>query len=446
MKNKFVTVDLSDEPEDPFAFLLHVTRKHGDAIRYTGPLGDTYLFNHPESIRQVLQDSQFQRTSLVKIVLGEGLLASDGEYWSKQRRLLQPFFHRLAKDKLEQKICMHTHSMLQRWEVMSEENRSLDVADEMTQLTLTIIVDVLFGVDLGEEINALGDVLDVLLQDLGDMGCSQLNTPLTFTPSSRQRFQSALSKLDEIVFDIIEQRRKMPADPDNLLSYLLSARDEKTGKKLSDRQLRDEVVTMMIAGHETTALILTWGWSLLSSHPAIEQILHRELDQFLGSRIPGISDLEHLPHALMILQESMRLSPPVWFIARKSLCSGEVNGYPVPGNVLVIVSPYAIHRHPGFWENPDVFEINRFKPGVHHTKYSYIPFGGGRHLCLGMHLALIEGHLILASIAQQFSLQPVSGCEARPLAAITLRLRDGLQAVPCRRDKNRALSTRSGSR
>ena len=433
MNRKKNEIDITNESEDPFEFLLSVTRNYGDAIQYRGPHGSTFLFNHPEYIRQVLQSAQFQRTTLIKIVLGEGLLASDGDYWARQRRLALPFFQHSAVVKFERQILFHTHAMLERWVDFSDKEKSLDISVEMTQLTLTIIIEVLFGIKLGSQMLDLGEALDVLLKDLGDMGCSQLNTPLTFTPSSRERFQTALSTLDQIVYQIIEEKRRMHVDPSNFLSFLLTVRDEKSGAQLTNRQIRDEVVTMMIAGHETTALILTWAWSLLASNPDIEQSLHHELDQVLGVRKPGISDLEKLPYGLQILRESMRLYPPVWFIARRSAYAGDINGYHVPENVLVIVSPFAIHRHPGFWKNPDEFDVLRFTPGTQQTKYSYIPFGGGRHLCLGMHLALFEGHLILSSIAQKYSLQPVSNHVVQPIPAITLRLRDGLMAIPRKR-------------
>ena len=429
MSSKEVVIDATEESDNPFEFLLDVTRRYGDAVQYAGPQGKTYLFNHPDYIRQVLQSPQFHRTSMIKIVLGEGLLSSDGDYWKNQRRMALPFFHNDALARIQPLIEARTQKMLDGWADVSERGESLDVASEMTQLALSIIVDALFGVKLKSEMRELGQALEVLLNNLGDMGCTAFNAPLTFSASSRGQFQAALDTLDRIVWEIIDERRRTPDDPTNLLSSYLSVKDKDTGKHLTDRQIRDEVVTLMVAGHETTALILSWAWSLLAQNPDAERSLHQELDRVLGTRLPSLEDLEHLPYTLMVLRESMRLYPPVWMIARKTLFAGDVGGCHVPENMLVVISPYAVHRHPGFWKNPDEFDPLRFSPGAHQTKYSYLPFGGGRHLCLGMNMALMEGHLILASIAQKFRVHPLPDRAIEPQPAVTLRIRGGLMAT-----------------
>lgn len=437
-KNKVVVIDATTESENPFQFLSDVTREHGDAVQYTSPLGEAFLLNHPSYIRQVLQSTQFHRTSLVKLVLGDGMLASDGPLWREQRHRLTPFFTRDVIEKFEPLIQARTRAMLQNWEDVSSRGESLDVSTEMTQLTLTIIVEALFDVDLSSKMSELGPALDVLLNDLGAMACLQLNTPLMFSAGNQARFKAALATLDRIVAEIIAERRQGREDPSNLLSFLLSVRDEKTGNQLSDRELRDEIVTLMIAGHETTSLILSWGWSMLAAHPDVEARLHLEVDQVLGGREPSMADLAQLPQTLTVLQESMRLYPPVWFIARKSLSAGEVEGIHIPENALVIVSPYAIHRHRDYWQNPEQFDPLRFAAGTRQAKHTYMPFGGGRHLCLGMNLALIEGHMIMAMIAQKFSIQPLTDHPVVPHPAITLRLRDGLPATLVKRGQQAA--------
>ncbi len=433
MASEEIVIDVAEEPRDPFEFLLSVTRRHGDAVRYSSGLGNTYLFNRPDYIKQVLHSPQFTRTSLVKIVLGEGLLASDGEYWKRQRRLAQPVFVPGRVAKFGPLILDHTQAMLERWADVAEHGQALDVSGEMTRLTLSIIVEALFGVDLGPKAAELCESIQVLMEDLGDMGCTQINSTLTFSPSSGQRFHTALASVDRIAYEIIDEGRDSPLDPGNLLSLLLSARDEETSEPLSTRQLRDEVVTLMISGHETTSLILSWAWTLLAWNPEAERRVHQELDDVLGKRVPTLQDLDSLPYSHMVLQESMRLYPPVWFIARKSVFAGEVGGCHVPENVLVIVSPYAINRHPRYWEDPDEFEPLRFSPGLDRPRYSYIPFGGGRHVCLGTHLAMMEGQLILASIAQNYRVHPVPDHPIEPQPAITLRQRHGLMATLSRR-------------
>jgi len=254
-----VLVDARAESKDPFEFLLNVTRRYGDAVRYDGQTGPTYLFNHPRFVKEVLQNPRFQRTSMIKLALGDGLLASDGDYWRKQRQLVQSLFHSDAVTTFEPIIQSHMRVMLDRWAEHAERGESLDVSAEMTLLTLSIIVDALFGVELGPRTRDLTRALMVLLDDLGAMGCTQLNTPLTFSASSRERFQTAMRTVDEVVATIIEERRRVGVDRVNFMSVLLGARDGQTGKHLTDRQIRDEVVSMLIAGHETTAMVLSWS-------------------------------------------------------------------------------------------------------------------------------------------------------------------------------------------
>jgi len=431
-------IDLKQESADPFEFLLDVTRRGSDTVHYEGPVGETYIFNHPDDIRHVLQSQDFSRTTLIKIVLGEGILAADGKTWRVRRNRALPFFHRDLLPAFEPLIKARTGALLAEWAQKSASGEPLDVSWEMTQLTLSVIVDGLFGVNIQSRMPALGEALQVLLNDLGEMSCTQLNTPLTFSASGQQRFQSALGTLNEIVAEIIEERRRKGDDSTNLLSSLLSAKDEGTGRPLSDRYLRDEVVTMMVAGHETTAMALSWTWYLLAEHPDVERRLHQELDDVLGDRMPTIADLERLPYSLMVLQEAMRLYPPVWYMARKTVAPSEVNGCHLPENVVAIVSPYAIHRHPDYWPNPDAFDPLRFAPDKKQTRYSYIPFGGGHHLCIGMNLALMEGQLILASLAKNYVVRPLPGRPVKPRPAITLRLQDGLPATVSKRVTTRA--------
>ena len=428
MKQAVVAIDATQESTDPFEFLVDVTRRYGDAVRYEGQTGPTFLFNHPRYLKEILQNPRFERTSMVKLVLGDGLLASDGDYWRKQRQLMQSLFQPSAVPVFEPIIQAHLAALCERWDSLAASGATVDAAAEMTAVTLAIICEALFGARLGSQARELCDALNVLLDDLGAMGCTQINTPLLFSSASRKRFNTAKRTLDKIVAEIIEERRSSSSNRVDLLAVLLGARDAETGAPLSDRQILDEVVTMLVAGHETTALALSWGWSLLAQHPEQEQRLHRELDVALGDRSPTLQDLENLPFTLMVLQESMRLYPPVWFIARKSTAPGDLAGCDVPDNVLVLTSPYAMHRHAGFWHDADEFVPDRFAPGAPPAKYSYLPFGGGRHLCLGMHVALVEGPLLLAALARRYTVTPVGPAAARPRPAITLRLNDGLPA------------------
>ena len=421
-------IDIDKESQDPLQFLVDVTQKYGDFVQYDCPVGRTYLLNHPDYIRQFLQSSQFQRTTMMKLAAGNGIFASDGEYWKRQRRLTLPFFHQDEIKKFVPLINAHTQKLLQRWSIAAERGESVDISAEMTRLTLAIIVEALFEVDLGPRIDELCSSLSILLSDLGEMMSGNLNAPLSFAPSSRDRFQTALDSVDQITEEIIDMRRKAPANPKNLLSHFLSVVDEETNEPMTQRQIRDEVVALMVSGHETTSLVLSWTLSILAENPEIQQQIVEELDLALGTRPPTLEDLDSLPYALMVLQETMRLYPPVWFIARKSVAACKVGDYEIPENVLVGISPYAMHRHPGFWNRPEVFDPLRFSPGAKQVKYSYLPFGGGRHLCLGMNFALIESQLILASIMQNFQVRLLIDRPIVPTLAITLRPPEGLLA------------------
>jgi cytochrome P450 len=432
VRREAVFVDLAGESSDPFEFLRGVTRRHGDAVRYSGSFGTTYLFNHPDDVKQVLLSPHLLRTSLLKIVIGDSVLAGDGHYWKQQREREQPFFTRLTVPRFAPLIHRRTQALLPRWTEAAQSGRHLDVTKEMTRLTLEIIAEGLFDVDLGargSRVDELCQSLDVLLGDLGDMMCTQLNAPLTFAASSRQRFKAALAVLDAIIEDIIAERRSAAPDPSNLLSALLTVRDAQTGEHLTTRQLRDEVAALLVGGHETTAVALGWTWSLLAQHPDVERRLHDELDTVLGTKLPTAEDVERLPFTMMVLRESMRLYPPIWLLARRTTSAIELGDVPIDENSLVLVSPYTIHRHPQFWDEPETFNPLRFSSRAARPKHAYIPFGDGRHVCLGRHLALLEAPLILATLAQRYRVHVVPGHPVTPHPALSLRMRHGLMAT-----------------
>lgn len=415
---------LSEASRDPLRFLLQLTREYGDVVQFPTAFGPLYLVNHPDHIRAVLHGSTYVRVSMLRMGLGEGLLTSEGSYWRSQRRRMQPAVHQQCIKSLDSVITDTTGELLQGWRGFSDSGQTFDVAAEMTRLTLRIIGKALFGVDFASKADSIGKSITTMLEYLKQL--SFFAPSNNITPSHNRLFQEGMRTIDKLVYGIIEDRRKGEKRHD-LLGLLLEQNG--TRSSLSDRQVRDEIVTLFIAGHETTANMLAWTWYLLADHPEVEQRLHRELDGVLGGRIAGFQDLAKLSYTKMVIQESMRIYPPVLLLYRQSPVDQEVGGFHIPANTTVAVSPYAAHRHPAFWEEPDRFDPERFTSERHSKRphYAYFPFGGGPHLCLGNVLAMMEGTLILATIAQRYLLRLEPGQRVEPDPFITLRLRHGLR-------------------
>lgn len=295
------------------------------------------------------------------------------------------------------------------------------------RLTLRIVGQALFSIDLSDEADTVGQGFSAvrkLLQSYVFRPFPPLSVP---TPRNR-RLNAAIRSLDGVVQGIIDERRQHNADSGDLLSMLLLARDEETGEGMNDRQLRDEVMTLLLAGHETTANALTWMWYLLSQHPDVEARLHTELDKVLGGNIPTVDHLPDLKYTRMVIEEALRLYPPVFGFGRKATGEDELGGYYVPANTLIWLSPYVTHRHPDFWQQPEVFDPERFSPesAANRPHYAYFPFGGGPRLCIGSNLAMMEAQLITATIAQRYLLRLVPDHPVEPEVSLTLRPKYGL--------------------
>jgi cytochrome P450 len=297
-------------------------------------------------------------------------------------------------------------AMLERWQIAAACGEPLDASKEMMRLTLRIAGLTLFSLDISGEADVVGRAFTEASEYVAHASLDPLALLLTGFPMPAQlRFRAALRALDKVVQGIITERRRQNRDTGDLLSMYLLARDEETGEGMNDRQLRDEVMTLLLAGHETTANTLAWTWYLLSGHPVIEQKLHAELAAVLGGRVPTVPDLPNLPYTRMVIEESMRLYPPAYGISRKAIAADEIGGYRIPANSVIFVGPYVMHRHPKFWENPDVFDPERFTPerSADRPPFAYFPFGGGPRLCIGNQFALIEAQLLLATVAQRYA-------------------------------------------
>jgi cytochrome P450 len=422
----------------PLPYMLKMLRDAGtDVIRMKlGPYHAT-LFRNPEHIRRIFVDNAANYTkqtrgyAKARISLGDGLVTSEGELWQRQRRIATPAFSRQRIAGFAGMMTDATTRMLDEWRARSRDAQPLDVFQEMMRLTLQIALQTLMGVTAEREIGELSGAVTEVLERTNDIITNPFSLPPSIpTPRSR-RFKRAIETLDRFVYETIARRRAEGASssrPDDLLSMLLNARDEETGQGMSDKQLRDEAVTILIAGHETTANALTWAFYLLSENPRTFEALRSELTLALNGRVPTFDDLPKLPYARAVFEESMRLYPPAWMIGRCAKSQDTIGNYLVPAGTFVLVSPYVTHRHPALWDNPDQFDPSRFIDGRADAlaKFAYVPFGGGQRFCIGSNFALMEGTLLLATIAQACRLTTDAGFIPEPYAMITLRPKTGL--------------------
>jgi cytochrome P450 len=420
---------------DPLRLYSTMRAEYGDVVgTKLGPLYVCMAFG-ADGVGHVLQERHaiYHKDNvdyrLVKPVLGNGLATSNGDFWLRQRRLMQPAFHHRRVAAFASVMTSRAVAMLDGWEEAAKRREPLDVAAEMMRLTLEIVTSVLFGVDVSGSIEVIRESFTTVNRRVGDMfgkpwmmlpGMHALPTP------GNRRAWAAQRRLDAVVRAIIAERRGNGESSD-LISMLLHARDE-TGTGMSDRQLRDEVMTMLLAGHETTSNALAWTFYLLSRHPDAADRLRAELRRALGGRVPTIDDLAHLPYARMVIEESLRLYPPVWTLSRTPREDDVIGGYHIPAGALVIISPWVTHRHPDLWEEPERFDPERFTPArvAARPRFAYIPFAAGPRLCIGEAFAMQEAHLVLATVAQRFRLDLVSPDAVEPEPLVTLRPRGGL--------------------
>ena len=419
-------LDLADAERDPLHFLLDLSARYGDILRYETAYGESYLISNPELAGQVFAQTNFTRGSLLKAVLGEGLLASEGKYWQRQRRMMQPDFHHQRIAGFAAMMTGATLQMLERW-AARPAGEPLDVAAEMARLTLDVVIASLFGGDLHAEADTLREAISALMVDIGGLVCTEFGLPLKISPSRNAQFKQTLATIDLIVYGAIERRRSTGAESADLLGMLLRARDA-DGVALTDRQVRDEVVTLAFAGSETTAMMLGWTWYLLGKNADAETQLHAEVDGVLGSRNTEFADVPRLNFTRMVIEESMRIYPPVWVIFRRALAETELGGYRINAGAKVIVTPYALHRHPSHWPDPERFDPERFtaEASAARPRFAYLPFGSGRHVCMGNSFAMMEGTLIIATIAQRYRLRLLPGHVVTAEPLVTLRQRHGV--------------------
>lgn len=427
---------------DRLAFYHDAARTYGDIIRLRfGPV-DTYLVSHPDTVRHILQDNQraYGRHAfgnrLLRFLTGEGILTTEGSTWLRQRRLAQPAFHRQRIAAFGTLMTDATLAMLARWHPLAARAEPFNLASEMSRLTMEIAGKALFSTDISDAAHAIGQVARVGVEYARDRAVTLFPFLLALPTARNRRYRRAREEADRLIYTLIATRRRQPEEAHHdLLALLMAARDEETGEGMSDRQLHDEMVTMLFAGQETTAAALTWCFHLLSDHPDVEETLHEELRRVLSGRAPIPDDLPHLPYTRMVLDETLRLYPPIWIMGRSALVADEVGGYTLPARALIAISPYVVHRHPAFWPDPERFDPHRFaaEPSAARPRFAYFPFGGGPRQCIGNTFALTEATLVLATVVQHCRLRCLSSFRVEPEPLLTLRPRNGLMVTASER-------------
>ncbi len=416
---------------------LTALARHGPVAGFSvGPV-QVVLVTGPEEIRHVLLENarnyiKGHKLDELRPVIGNGLLSSEGDFWLKQRRLLQPAFHRSRMQGLAALMCEATDEALRSWEERAD-GAPFEVTEAMATLTLDIVGRALLGTRLrGEAPRVIEALLETMRRSSG-RARALLKLPRWVPTPGQRRFQGAVRTLHEVVGEVIRARRDAPPG-DDLLWTLLETRDE-DGRGMSDAQLRDETMTLLLAGHETTANALAWTFSLLCDAKDVDARVAQEAQATLGDRPARAEDLPKLTYARQVLQESMRLYPPAWLLHRAPLEPDVLGGFRVPRRALMLLSPYVLHHSPEHWPDPERFDPSRFEPQAMSARprFSYLPFGGGPRACIGNEFALMEAQVILASVARRYRLERVPGHPVELEPAVTLRAKHGIQVVATRR-------------
>ena len=426
---------LKDTPRilrDPLSYLVELTRREGEIVTFDIRGQAAIIVNDPNWIEHILVQNYRNYTKATvqfetfALVAGNGLLNSDGAFWLRQRRLAQPHFHHAKLVQWGQWMTDSAELIGRSW----QNQAVIDMEHEMFALTLPIITQALFS------LNTHSHADELVKQFTHTLNYVMYRARMPISWADRlplpvvRRYHESMTQLERLITQMIENRRHDPNPPDDLLTTFIGARDEESGDPLPDQQIRDEIMTMILAGFETVATSLTWTWYLLSQHPEVVTLLHAELAQQLGGRVPTSADLPFLPYTRMVSEEALRLYPPAWVMSRRATEVDKVGDVVIPAGAIVIISPYTVHRNTNYWENPEQFLPERFSAENKRQRhrYAYIPFGGGARLCIGYRFAEMESILVLATLAQRFAPMPVA--TPHPIAMVTIRPKNGLPMYP----------------
>jgi len=406
--------------DDSLERMVELFARHGDTYRVFVPArrSYTYVIHHPDDVKRVLVGNHRNYTKgvgldRVKILLGKGIMTSEGELWKRQRYMMQPLFHRRVITEFAQVIATANDRFIARWEQLAGRGELVNLTDEMSELTLEIVLRSIFGRDL-----------DRLTQQLG-------GNPFEVVTREQSRdlqFAYKFRSLTKLVAQLIARRRAEPGEHFDYVAMLMAARDKETGEPMGERELIDEVMTLIVAGHETTASGLNWTWYLLSQHPEVEARLHAELDAAPEMAAPGLAQMEALPCTGQVVNEALRLYPPGWLLSRRTVGADVLGGFEVPAATNVLLPLYLLHRHPRYWKEPDRFAPERFAPEheAERPRFAYMPFAAGPRHCIGEAFALYEMLVHLYKVARRYRLVYVPDKPLELEAQINLRTRHPL--------------------
>jgi len=424
---------------DRLALMSAAAEQYGDAVRITIGPKTLYFFNHPDLAKHVLADNSPNYHKGIGLVqarraIGDGLLTSEGALWREQRKVIQPAFQSKRISRQAGVVADEVAALVRRLREHAGGG-PVDVVQEMTGLTLGVLGRTLLDAELGGY-TSIGHWFEAV-QDQAMFEMVTLSMVPTWVPLPKQiRFRSARRHLEKVVGRLVSDRQRRPGAGDDVISRLVESTGREADRKVARRRMRDELVTLLLAGHETTASTLSWVLHLVDRHPQVGERLHEEAVAVLGDRLPEFADLHRLTYTTMVVQEAMRLYPPVWILPRQAQGDDEVGPYHVPAGSDVLVCPYTLHRHPDFWQNPDRFDPDRFDPEVdaHRPRYAYIPFGAGPRFCVGNHLGLMEATFAIAMLARELRLVTAPGYKVVPQPMLSLRIRGGLPMTVHPRD------------
>lgn len=406
--------------DDSLERMIELFARHGDTYRVFVPARGsyTYVIHHPDDVKRVLVSNHRNYTKgvgldRVKILLGKGIMTSEGELWKRQRYMMQPYFHRRVITGFAGVIARANERFLERWDTLAGRGEPVNLTDEMSELTLTIVLRAIFGTDL-----------DRLSAELG-------GNPFEVVTKEQSRdlqFAYKFRQLTKLVARLVARRRAEPEEHFDYVAMLMSARDKETGEPMGERELIDEVMTLIVAGHETTASGLNWTWYLLSQHPEAEARLHAELDAAAPLAAPGLEQMETLTYTRQVIDEALRLYPPGWLLSRRTIEADVLGGFPVPPKTNVLLPLYLLHRHPAFWKEPERFWPERFGPEheAERPRFAYMPFAAGPRHCIGETFALYEMLMHLYMVARRYRLAYVPDQPLELEAQINLRTRHPL--------------------
>jgi len=415
---------------NPLEFFTSIARTYGDLVYYRMGGEQLFLVGDPQQIKDVLvtNNRNFTKSRGLersKRLLGNGLLTSEGAFHLRQRRLMQPAFHRDRIAGYGRVMVEYADRMRRAW----SDGATLDVAREMNRLTLSIVGKTLFDADVESQAAAVGEALTGVVESFWLMLLPFSNVIERLPVPRMRRARVARARLDAIIYRLIADRRASGRDHGDLLSMLLAAQDEDDGTVMTDQQVRDEAMTIFLAGHETTANALTWTWYLLSEHPGAASRVREEVDRVLQGRLPSVADIPSLQYIERVVTESMRLYPPAWIIGRRAIAEYPIGEYVAPARSILIMSPYIVQRDPRWYADPERFDPDRWTPEFRAAlpKFAYFPFGGGPRQCIGESFAWMELVLVVATIAQQWDLHLVPGHPVVPQPVVTLRTKHGMR-------------------